>query len=103
LHNVFVAAIAQWMWDGIPKNPRSWLISTGRFKAIDTLRRRTRFDTSLVKLAAQLDLEEPSLELADDNQVEDEVHPSPIVNLNRAVAVAMRDGPLAGLQIVDGS
>jgi predicted RNA polymerase sigma factor len=35
LHDAFVAAIAQWMRDGIPKNRRSWLISTGRFKAID--------------------------------------------------------------------
>lgn len=71
LHEAFAAAIAQWTQDGIPKNPRSWLISTGRFKAIDTLRRRSRFAASLVKLGTQLDLEENPLELEDD-QIEDD-------------------------------
>jgi RNA polymerase sigma-70 factor, ECF subfamily len=71
LHEAFAAAIAQWTRDGVPKNPRSWLISTGRFKAIDTLRRRSRFDASLVKLGAELDSEENSPELEDD-QVEDD-------------------------------
>ena len=55
LHDAFAAAMEQWPRDGVPANPRAWLVSTGRFKAIDALRRRTRFDASLARLAAQLD------------------------------------------------
>jgi RNA polymerase sigma-70 factor, ECF subfamily len=72
LHEAFAAAVEQWTRDGVPKNPYSWLVSTGRFKAIDHLRRRTRFDTSLVELGTRLDLEENPLELKDDDQVEDD-------------------------------
>jgi RNA polymerase sigma-70 factor, ECF subfamily len=71
LHEAFTAAIAQWPQAGVPKNPYSWLVSTGRFKAIDTIRRHTRFDASLAKLAAQFDPEEDSL-LAEDETVEDD-------------------------------
>ncbi len=45
LHEAFVAATAQWPRDGVPANPRAWLISTGRFRAIDRLRRRARAQT----------------------------------------------------------
>src|ERR1044072_3592096 len=45
LHDAFQAALVQWRKRGLPKNPRAWLISTGRFKAIDALRRRARFET----------------------------------------------------------
>ena len=44
LHDAFRAALEQWPKDGIPSNPRAWLVSAGRFKAIDGLRRRSRFD-----------------------------------------------------------
>jgi RNA polymerase sigma-70 factor (ECF subfamily) len=44
LHEAFKAALEQWPQDGVPANPRAWLISTGRFKAIDALRRRARFE-----------------------------------------------------------
>ena len=44
LHDAFKAALEQWPRDGIPKNPRAWLVSTGRFKAIDAIRRDARFD-----------------------------------------------------------
>ena len=54
LHDAFAAAVAQWGRDGIPANPRAWLVSTGRFKAIDTLRRRARFDASVAVLAREL-------------------------------------------------
>lgn len=54
LHDAFASAVEQWKSDGIPKNPRAWLVSTGRFKAIDTLRRRARFDASLAELASRL-------------------------------------------------
>jgi RNA polymerase sigma-70 factor (ECF subfamily) len=44
LHDAFKAALEQWPRDGVPANPRAWLVSTGRFKAIDTIRRRARFE-----------------------------------------------------------
>lgn len=44
LQDAFKAALEQWPRDGIPSNPRAWLVSTGRFKAIDAIRRRARFD-----------------------------------------------------------
>ncbi len=55
LHDAFAAALQQWPRDGIPDNPRAWLVSAGRFKAIDVLRRRARFDASLRLLAEQLE------------------------------------------------
>ena len=50
MQEAFVAAVERWPLDGVPSNPRAWLISTGRFKAIDSLRRRARFDQSLGRL-----------------------------------------------------
>ena len=44
LHDAFRAALEQWPRDGVPANPRAWLVSTGRFKAIDAIRRRNRFE-----------------------------------------------------------
>ncbi|HUF13193.1 MAG TPA: sigma-70 family RNA polymerase sigma factor, partial [Longimicrobiales bacterium] len=55
LHEAFAEAVERWPRDGAPANPRAWLVSTGRFKAIDRLRRRTRFDASLAELAERLD------------------------------------------------
>jgi len=55
MHEAFVAAVEQWPREGVPSRPRAWLISTGRFKAIDAMRRRARFDASLTELAAQLE------------------------------------------------
>jgi RNA polymerase sigma-70 factor, ECF subfamily len=55
LHDAFAAALEQWPRDGIPANPRAWLVSTGRFKAIDRMRKRARFDTSLEGIAERLD------------------------------------------------
>jgi len=55
LHDAFTAAVEHWPRDGVPASPRAWLVSTGRFKAIDGLRRRARFDASLVELARRLD------------------------------------------------
>jgi len=54
LHDACRAAVEQWPREGVPANPRAWLVSTGRFKAIDTLRRRARFDASLGELAERL-------------------------------------------------
>ena len=47
LHDAFAVAVERWPRDGVPANPRAWLVSTGRFKAIDGMRRRARFDASL--------------------------------------------------------
>jgi RNA polymerase sigma-70 factor (ECF subfamily) len=55
LHDAFAAAVVQWPKEGVPANPRAWLVSAGRFKAIDAMRRRARFDASLATLAEQLD------------------------------------------------
>ena len=54
LHDAFTAAVEQWPRDGMPANPRAWLVSAGRFKAIDSMRRRARFDASLAELAGRL-------------------------------------------------
>jgi RNA polymerase sigma-70 factor (ECF subfamily) len=56
LHDAFVAAVEQWPRDGVPANPRAWLVSAGRFKALDGMRRRARFDRSLVELANRLEI-----------------------------------------------
>src|SRR5579864_2519170 len=72
LHDAFTAAIEQWPRDGVPANPRAWLVSTGRFKGVDTLRRRARFDASLGKIAEDLELsagdaaDREHIELEDD-------------------------------------
>ena len=55
LHDAFRAALEQWPRDGVPASPRAWLVSAGRFRAIDTLRRRARFDASLAAIAAQIE------------------------------------------------
>ena len=57
LHEAFAAALQQWPRDGLPGNPRAWLVSAGRFKAIDQLRRRARFDASLREIANQLEID----------------------------------------------
>jgi RNA polymerase sigma-70 factor, ECF subfamily len=70
LHEAFTAAVSQWSCNGIPANPRSWLVSAGRFKAIDTIRRRTRFDSFLPEIAPALDTNDPNL--LDEEDVEDD-------------------------------
>jgi RNA polymerase sigma-70 factor (ECF subfamily) len=55
MHEAFAAALSLWPTSGIPDNPRPWLISTARFKAIDTLRRRARFDASQDEIVRYLE------------------------------------------------
>lgn len=55
LHDAFLAAIQQWPIEGVPASPRTWLVSTGRFFAIDAMRRRARHDASLATLADALE------------------------------------------------
>jgi RNA polymerase sigma-70 factor (ECF subfamily) len=72
LHDAFTAAMAQWPRDGVPANPRAWLVSAGRFKAIDSMRRRARFDASLAALAEQLDAPTGDVAGQNDGGVEDD-------------------------------
>jgi RNA polymerase sigma-70 factor (ECF subfamily) len=72
LHDAFAAALEQWTRDGIPANPRAWLVSTGRFKAIDAMRRRARFDKSLAAIAEQLDADSSDEFELDDEAIEDD-------------------------------
>src|SRR5215467_2600982 len=55
LQNAFAAAVVAWPRDGLPQNPRAWLVSAGRFKAVDMLRRRTRLDAAQNELARSLE------------------------------------------------
>ena len=72
LHDAFAAAVEQWSRDGVPANPRAWLVSAGRFKAIDAMRRRARFDASLADLAKRLDTDGGDPAGQDDDGVEDD-------------------------------
>jgi len=65
LHDAFTAAVEQWPREGMPDNPRAWLVSAGRFKAIDKIRRRARFDASIAEIA---------LTLGDDAQFAPDAH-----------------------------
>ena len=51
LHDAFAAAVEQWPQSGVPANPRAWLVSAGRFKAIDSIRRHARFDVIVAEMA----------------------------------------------------
>lgn len=100
LQNGFTAALEQWPQSGIPDNPRAWLVSAGRFKAIDALRRRGRFDAAQAKIAEQLYADvDPSSEdaSAEDTEIEDDrlrliftcCHPA--LPMNSRVALTLRE------------
>src|SRR5262245_24261111 len=72
LHDAFTAAVEQWPRDGVPVNPRAWLVSAGRFKAIDGLRRRARFDALLAEHAERLDADIRDAARWDDEGIEDD-------------------------------
>src|SRR5271155_4404418 len=69
MHDAFAAAVEQWTRDGVPASPRAWLISTGRFKAIDSLRRRARFDAAVAEL---VHLTDPAVASVEEQEVEDD-------------------------------
>jgi RNA polymerase sigma-70 factor (ECF subfamily) len=71
LHDAFRAALEQWPRDGVPANPRAWLVSAGRFKAIDGIRRRTRFD-SMEDVADQVDAVIDETAPSDSEAIEDD-------------------------------
>src|SRR5580693_4431042 len=68
MHEAFAAALSLWPTNGVPGNPRPWLISTARFKAIDTLRRRARFDASQDELARYLEEQWSAAEWSNKNE-----------------------------------
>ncbi|HET7436727.1 MAG TPA: RNA polymerase sigma factor [Thermoanaerobaculia bacterium] len=71
MHDAFKAALDQWPREGVPQNPRAWLVSAGRFKAIDALRRHARFDAAQEELARRIEAEpeERGDETLDDDRL----------------------------------
>src|SRR5262245_11869117 len=72
LQEAFASALEQWPRSGVPANPRAWLVSAGRFRGIDALRRRARFDASLAKLADRIGDSGGKPEGTGDEDVEDD-------------------------------
>ncbi|AIE87914.1 RNA polymerase sigma factor [Fimbriimonas ginsengisoli] len=72
MQDAFASALQQWTRDGIPQNPRAWLVSAGRFKAIDAMRRRARFDASLSEIAERLDTDAQAAFELDEEGVKDD-------------------------------
>jgi len=72
LHDAFRAALEQWPRDGVPANPRAWLVSTGRFKAIDAIRRRTRFEPLPDDIDRRLAADTDDPEAWNDKSIEDD-------------------------------
>lgn len=97
LQDAFIAALSQWQRDGIPDNPRAWLVSTGRFKAIDRIRKSTRLDRYLDQLAQILETESQTHPLDKDDAIEDDrlrliftcCHPS--LAMEARVALTLRE------------
>jgi RNA polymerase sigma-70 factor (ECF subfamily) len=97
LHDAFTAALEQWGRDGVPASPRTWLVSAGRFKAIDGMRRRARFDASLGEIAARLERDTADPAAWNDAAVEDDrlrliftcCHPA--LPANAQVAMTLRE------------
>lgn len=72
LHEAFISAVEQWPRQGLPGNPRAWLVSAGRFKAIDVLRRRARFAQSQALIADELDAGDGSAIEIEEELLEDD-------------------------------
>jgi RNA polymerase sigma-70 factor (ECF subfamily) len=72
LHDAFATAVERWPAEGMPANPRAWLVSTGRFKSIDRLRRRANFDAHLADVVDRLTASVTPAPDVDDEQVEDD-------------------------------
>ena len=72
MHDAFTAAMEQWPRDGVPAHPRAWLVSTGRFKSIDGMRKRARFDASLNEIAERLAAEARDTGGHDEESVDDD-------------------------------
>lgn len=73
LHDAFAAAAQQWTEETIPTNPYAWLISAGRFRAIDHIRRRVRFDAAQADIADSLYPDGETMEIAERKEIEDDM------------------------------
>jgi RNA polymerase sigma-70 factor (ECF subfamily) len=97
LHEAFKAALEQWPSDGVPAKPRAWLVSTGRFKAIDAIRRRSRLDPLPNDFAERVTTENIDSIALDNDNVEDDrlrliftcCHPA--LALDAQVALTLRE------------
>ena len=72
LHDAFAVALEKWPGEGVPRNPRAWLISAGRFKAIDVIRRRARLDASLPDIAEHIERNSKDWSDCEDQTIEDD-------------------------------
>lgn len=72
LHEAFAAALERWPREGVPSNPRAWLVSAGRFKAIDAMRRRARYDATLSEFAKEVDAVTEEPPETDDHEIDDD-------------------------------
>lgn len=97
MHEAFSAALDQWQRDGVPDNPRAWLVSTGKFKAVDIIRRRTKFDTVMEDVVQRLDRAADRNAARADHEIEDDrlrliftcCHPALAANVQ--VALTLRE------------
>jgi RNA polymerase sigma-70 factor (ECF subfamily) len=97
LHDAFAAAAQQWTDETIPANPYAWLVSAGRFRAIDHIRRRTRFDAARSDIADSLYPEGEAMEIAENEEIEDDMlrliftccHP--LIPAEARMAMALRE------------
>src|SRR5215468_1364867 len=99
LHDAFTAALDAWPREGVPDNPRAWLVSTGRFKAIDRIRRAARFDALVDDIAARIDSTVPpdiNGDLEEDGVADDRLrliftccHPA--LNADARIALTLRE------------
>jgi len=111
LQEAYAVALQRWPSDGTPANPRAWLISTARHKAIDRLRRDQRFErkseeiAKTAEIAARPESDREEEMFADDRlRLYDALlrtHASPVIEVNRAVAVAMARSLEEGLALLD--
>lgn len=97
MHEAFAAALDQWQRDGLPENPRAWLVSTGKFKAVDIIRRRTKFDAVMEDVVQRFDRAAESNAARADHEIEDDrlrliftcCHPALAANVQ--VALTLRE------------
>jgi RNA polymerase sigma-70 factor (ECF subfamily) len=97
MHEAFAAALEQWQRDGVPANPRAWLVSTGKFKAVDAIRRRTKFDSMMEDVAQSEEQNSEPIPGSSDQEIEDDrlrliftcCHPALAANVQ--VALTLRE------------
>ncbi|WP_459557681.1 RNA polymerase sigma factor [Lacunimicrobium album] len=97
MHEAFAAAVEKWETEGVPANPRAWLVSAGRFKRIDAIRRSARFDSSKADILRRQDGLQPDEKELDVGRLEDDTlrliftccHPS--LNESTQVALTLRE------------